>query len=129
MRKFLIPLAVAASTLAIASPATAQWYPPPPQGNAYGYANNYGQVRAVQARINHIQREIARLAQYRMISRGEYLRLRSDSRDIERRFYRNARDGRGLTGREMYDVQVRIARLEQKIARDVRDGRRWRHRW
>jgi hypothetical protein len=83
----------------------------------------------VKARIDGIQRQILYLAQYRMISRGEYNNLIRDSREIERRFYRNARDGRGLTQREMYDVQRRIARLEQKIARDVRDGRRWRHRW
>ena len=100
-----------------------------PYGNAYGYHANYAQVRAVKQRIDQIQREISRLARYRMISRNEYHNLAQDSREIERRFYRNSRDGWGLSASEMYDVQIRVARLEQKIARDVRDGRQWRYRW
>lgn len=131
MRKFLIPLAAAASTVAIAAPASAQYYPQPQHQPGYGYGQhqNFGHARALTARINHIQRQIQRLAQYRMITRSEYNRLIRDSREIERRFYRNARDGRGLTQREMYDVERRIGRLEQRIARDVRDGRQWRYRW
>lgn len=140
MRMFLIPLA-AASAVALAAPASAQWYPQPqpygygynrypqPYGHAYGYQANYGQVRAMKQRIDRIQLDLRRLAQYRMISRSEYNARLRDSREIERRFFRNSRDGFGLTPREMYDVQVRIARLEQRIARDVRDGRQWRYRW
>lgn len=190
MRKFLIPLAAAASTVALAAPAAAQWYPQPqPQAYAYGYQNPYqqpygyqntyqqpygyqnpyqqpygyqnqyqqpygyaygyrspyqqpygnaygynahanlGQARALKVRIDRIQRDIARLAQYRMISRYEYQNLIRDSRDIERHFYRNARDGRGLTVNELYVIQNQVARLEHKIARDVRDGRQWGYRW
>ena len=60
MRKVLISLAVAASALAVATPASAQYFPAP-QGNAYGYNNNYGQVRRLQARIDQIQRQITML--------------------------------------------------------------------
>lgn len=157
MRKFLIPLAAAASTIALAAPASAQWYPQPqpqpygygygyqypqpqpygygyqnpyqPYGQGYGYQANYHQVRAIKQRIDRIQLDLRRLAQYRMISRSEYNARLHDSREIERRFFRNSRDGWGLTPHEMYDVQVRIARLEQRIARDIRDGRHWRYRW
>ena len=141
MRKVLISSAVAASALAVATPAAAQYYPAPPPpppygspygapyGNAYGYQQHYGHVRALQARVDHLQREIARLAQYRMITRNEYNGLRSDSREIERRLRVNARDGYGLTPREAQNIERRIFRLEQKIQREVRDGRRWRHRW
>jgi len=143
MRKFLITLAAAASTVAIAAPAAAQqWYPQPvrqpyaygqpvpyqPYGNAYGY-NNAGQAGAIANRINRIQNDIRILANQRMISRSEYRNRLQDSREIERRFYRNARDGRGLSFSEMRDVQLRVARLEQKIARDMRDGRRFGYRW
>ena len=154
MRMFLIPIA-AAATVALATPASAQYYPQPqpqtyghgyqypqpqpygygynpyqqPYGHAYGYPANYGQVRAIKQRIDRIQLDLRRLAQYRMISRSEYRARLRDSREIERRFFRNSRDGWGLTPREMYDVQVRIARLEQRIARDIRDGRQWRYRW
>ncbi len=191
MRKVLISLAAAASALAVATPASAQWYPQPrsgitigvqygspygyqtpqygygyrapqygsgyrapqygygyqapqygygyqapqygysygaPHGNAYGYSN-YGQAQAMKVRIDRIQHNLRHLAENRMISRSEYYNRVAESREIERRFYRNARDGRGLSGSEMYDVQIRVARLEQTIAHDVRDGRRWGFRW
>ena len=48
MRKLLITIATAASALAVAAPASAQ-YLPQPRGYAYGY-NNYGHVRALQCR-------------------------------------------------------------------------------
>lgn len=100
-----------------------------PYGYAYGQQVNYGQARAMKVRIDRIQMDLRRLAQQRMISRNEYRARMRDSREIERRFYRNSRDGWGLTAREMYDVQIRVARLEQKIGRDIRDGRQWRYRW
>ena len=128
MRKFLIPLAAAVSTVALAAHASAQWAPQP-QGYGYGHNNNYGQARALQARVDNIQRQIAHLAQRRMISRNEYNSLIRDSRELEQRLRHNARDGRGLTRQEAYTTQRRIARLEQKIARDVRDGRQWAYRW
>jgi hypothetical protein len=169
MRKFLVSLAVAASALAVASPAAAQWTPQhygypqppaygypqqpaygypqpgygygyghgygyqnpyqPPYGNAFAYQASYQQLRATQVRINRIQADLRRLAQYRMISRSEYSNRLQESREIERRFFRNTRDGWGLSIRELYDVQNRIARLEQRISRDIRDGRHWRFRW
>ena len=137
MTKFLIPLAAAVSTVAIAAPASAQWSQQPyaygqhnPYQQPYGYAYGYrAQAQAMQARINRIQRDIRHLAQRRMISRSEYRNLNQASAEIERRFRHNARDGRGLTQREMYGVEVRLQRLEAKIARDVRDGRQWGYRW
>jgi hypothetical protein len=189
MRKFLIPLAAAASTVALAAPAAAQYYPPQPQPQPYGYQYpaqpqpygygyqqpyqqpygyqspyqqpygygyqyprppvygygyqqpyqqpygygnqyaNWNQIRATKARIDRIQADLRRLSQYRMISRDEYYSRTRDSQEIERRFYRNSRDGWGLSASEMRDVQLRLAYLEQKIARDIRDGRQWRYRW
>ena len=209
MRKFLIPLTAAASTVALAAPAAAQYYPPQPQpygyqfpyqqpqaqpygyqypyqqpqaqpygyqypyqqphtygyqypyqqpqpyGYGYGYQYprppvygygyrppyqqpygygynqhaNQAQARATKVRIDRIQSDLRRLEQYRMISRSEYHRRMADSREIERRFYRNSRDGWGLSANELRDVQIRVAQLEQKIARDIRDGRQWGYRW
>ena len=138
MRTVLISLVAAASALAVATPATAQYHPQqypqqyPQPGYGYGYGQNYnhrGHVRALQVRIDRIQREINRLARYRMVSRNEHRTLQRDAREIERSLRRNARDGRGLTVREMYNTERRIVRLEHKIARDVRDGRRYGFRW
>jgi hypothetical protein len=137
-------LAAAASALAVASPAAAQYYPAPPyaqapvyvpvpQNNGYngyngysGYNNrSYGVARALQVRIDQIQRRISNLAQRRAISRNEQRDLRAESRNLENRLRNHARWG--LDGRERYDVEMRIARLEQHVRQEVRDGRRpWR---
>ena len=131
MRKVLISAAAAVSAMAFAAPAAAQYYPaPPPPGYGYGHNNyGYGQVRALQARLDHMQREISRLARYRMITHREYRDLLGDSRELERKLRHDARDGRGLSRKELYNVQRRMARLEQKVARDVRDGRHYGYRW
>jgi hypothetical protein len=133
MRKYLIPLAAAASTVAIAAPASAQYFPQPqPYPYAYaqgGYGHHFGHARALKARVDRIQRDLRHLANYRMISRSEFYNRTAESRDIERRLIHNARDGRGLNQREAYAIERRIARLEMRIARDVRDGRRYAYRW
>ena len=132
MRKFVISVAVAGAALVAASPASAQYYPQPqpygygaPYGHAYGYQNNWGQVRSLQVRVDRIQRELVRLVRVRAISRDEFRNRNEDARDIERRLRRDFRDGRGLNGNEIYGIERRIARLEQRIARDTRDGNRW----
>lgn len=130
MRKVLISLAAAGTALAFATPASAQYYPQPQpygygQGYGYGLQHNFGQVRALQARIDRIQGDLDRLAQRRIITRGEYRRLHDDTHEIERRLRRAARYG--LNPYEANHIQRRIARLEYRVARDVRDGRggRW----
>ena len=60
MRKFLISAALVTATIAAAAPASAQWARRP-QGNAYGYNNNYGQVRRLEARVDQIRRQIEQL--------------------------------------------------------------------
>ena len=138
MRKFLISLAVATSALAVATPASAQYYPQPqnygygqqqgygygqPQGYAYGYNNNYGQVRVLQVRINQIQRQIERLDRRNILSNREARRLRDESRELEFRLARLSRFG--LDPRERQNIEIRIARLEQRIRYAANDGNRW----
>lgn len=123
MRKVLVSLAAAATALAFASPASAQYYPQPqaygqpygaqPRGNAYGYYNNYGQVRALQARIDAVQQQIRMLDRRNMIRDGSADRLRDESRNIEKRLRKVGRNG--LSGYEMNAIQTRIARLEQRV--------------
>jgi hypothetical protein len=125
MRKFLVSAAIAASTLVAAAPAAAQYYPPQPQGNAYGYHNNYGQVRRLDARIDAIQRHIHNLDRRNVLSNREADRLRGESRDVERRLHQLARNG--LNGWEANDIERRIYRLETRIQREARDGNGWRN--
>ena len=64
-----------------------------------------------------------------MITHNEYRNLLGDSREQERKLRHDARDGRGLTRKELYNVERKMARLEWKVRRDVRDGRHWGYRW
>ena len=120
MRNFIISAALAASTLVAAAPAAAQWYPP--QGNAYGY-DNYGQVRRLDARIDAMQRQIDHLDRRNILSNREAGRLRGESRDVENRLHRAARNG--FTGWERNDIENRVQRLEVRIQREARDGNRY----
>ena len=121
MRKFLISAAVAASTIALASPAAAQYYPQP-QGYAYGY-NNQGQARALLHRVNQIQRQIERFDARDRISEREAARLRRDAHELRNRV--RAASFNGLNYRERQAIEYRIARLEQKVRRDLVDGNRY----
>ena len=124
MRKFLVSAALMASTVAVAAPAAAQWAPPMPQGYAYGYHGNYGQIRRLEARVDQIRREIRQLDRRNILSERESRRLRDEARELDRRINHLARNG--FSGRDRYDIERRIARLEYRIRRDVNDGhRRW----
>ena len=131
MRKFMIALAASGAAIVAATPASAQYDPQPqpgygaPYGNAYGYNQGFGSVRALQARVDRIQRDLVRLSRARAISPNEFNNRFGEARDIEQRLRRDFRDGRGLNGGEMMQIERRIARLEQRIARDTRDGNRW----
>ena len=116
MRKLLISLAAAGAALVVASPATAQYYGGQQYGQGYGYngyGNNYGSVRALQARIDAVQWQIKRLDRYNGIGDRQADRLREESRGIERRLHQAGRYG--LNPYEAQDIQVRIARLEQRV--------------
>jgi hypothetical protein len=124
MRNFVIALAAAASALALASPAAAaQYYPQPQQpygygGQPYGYANDYGNprfnsVHALQARIDALQSRIRWMDRANVIRGHSASRLREEARDIEKRLRRSSRYG--LNPYELNSLQVRIARLEQRV--------------
>jgi hypothetical protein len=122
MRTLTITHAAAASALAFAAPASAQYWPAPaPQGYGYGYQDAYGQVRSLQVRIDRIQRQIERLDRRNVLSDREARRLFQDSRELERRLFIASRNG--LHPQERYQLERRLARLEQRLWRDARDGR------
>ena len=124
MRKFLISAALMASTVAAAAPAAAQWAPPQPQGYAYGYHNNYGQVRRLEARIMQIRHQIRQLDRRNILSEREAYRLNAEARQLQ---YRIRQLGyNGIDGRERYEIERRIARLERRVYREAHDGNHWR---
>ncbi len=122
MRKFLIPAALLASTIAVAAPAAAQWARPVPQGYAYGY-NNQGDPRLARAysqRINRLHQRIHRLGERRQLSRSEFSRLNREVDVLENRLSRASY--RGLNRQEAYVIERDLARLERNIYREARDG-------
>ena len=83
--------------------------------NGYGYNNGYGhngfgQVRALQARIDALQNRL----RYAGVRGKSAQRLREESRSIERRL-RNASRYGGLNPYETNDISQRIARLESRV--------------
>ena len=129
MRKLLISLAAAGAALAVAAPAAAQYYPQPYGSNGYGYGNpygynngyngygyrngNFGEVRALQARINAVEDQIRRLDRRDVIGDRSADRLRYDAERLENRLRRAQRYG--LNGYEANDIRARLAELEQRV--------------
>jgi hypothetical protein len=128
----MIALAAAGSALAVATPAAAQYFPAPlpaqyAQGNAqrgynFGY-NNYGHVRALQARIDRVQRNIERLDRRDAIRERTAQRLRQEARDVERSLRRSSRTG--LSPYEVNDVERRVFQIERRVRLAL--GRGWRN--
>ena len=133
MRKILLSLATAGAVIAAASPAAAQYYPQPqpqPYGynNGYGFRGNWGQVRALQMRIDIIERQINRLDRRDRIGDRSADRLRREADGIDRRLRDRARNG--LDPREARDLEMRVARLEQRVQFAMNDQYgRYRDRW
>ena len=115
MRKLVLSLAATVAALVVASPAAAQYYPAPqPYGyNGYNGYNGFGQVRALQARIDGVEYQIRRLDRRDVIRDHSADRLREEAEGLEHRLHRAARYG--LNGYEARDIEVRIARLEQRV--------------
>jgi hypothetical protein len=112
MRKFLILAATAASALAVATPAAAQWYPPqhnnyPPQYGNGGYGGGYNDYGNLQYRIDRLQNHIAQFDRANVISNREARSLRAVTFDLERQL----RYGGGGA----YGVERRLAQLEQRV--------------
>lgn len=117
MRKFVIALATAGSALAFASPAMAQYYPQPqPYGQPYGYNNgfnNYGQLAQLQQRIDALQNRIRWMDRANVIHDHSADRLKDEVRDVEKQLRRSSRYG--LNPYELNNLEVRVARLEQRV--------------
>ena len=130
MRKIVLSIAAAGAALIAASPAAAQYYPQPqPYGygqpyGGYGYSNgfqnNWGQVRALQARIERVEWQINRLDRRDRIGDRSADRLRDEANRLEQRLRYSARGG--LNPYEMRDIEVRIARLEQRVQYSLANG-------
>ena len=113
MRKVILSLAAAGAVLAAATPAAAQFYPQPqPYGHGGGY-NNFGQVRALQVRLDRLERQIDRFQDRSGLRNRDAGRLRKEARRIEDRLQRAQRFG--LNPMEANNIQMRLNQLEQQV--------------
>jgi hypothetical protein len=111
----------------MAAPAGAQYAPQPRpydygQGYGQGYAHqNFGQVRALQARVDRLQRRIERLDRRDALRERLARRLRDETRELERRLRVAARNG--LNPYEANGIERRVVQLESRVRSAL--GRRY----
>lgn len=122
MRTALFTIAAAASALAFATPASAQWYPQPP-GYAYGYYNQ-GVAHRLDARVEMLRRHVFNMHQRRLLSPYEAQRLDRNAISIKNRIWRSARNG--LSRSELRSLDRRIDRLERRVRIEVARNSRYR---
>lgn len=126
MRKLVLALVAIGTAMIGATPVVAQYYPAPP--SSYGMHGSWGEVRALQGRIDSIRRQIGGLDRRDAISDRTADRLLHEASKIERRLYGKARDG--LDPREAGDIQYRLERLEQRVQFAMSDRfDRYAYRW
>ena len=136
MRKFLISAAVAASALAVASPAAAQYYPQPQRSGynqgynqGYGYQNNWlfdfgnqRYARMMQDRVQRIRYDIRQMGAQRVLSRTESRQLDNQARLLQDRIFRSSRNG--VNRNEARNIDRSVRRLEERVVREASDWNR-----
>jgi hypothetical protein len=132
MRKFLIPIVAAASSLAMAAPASAhvvQWAPPVYQYNPYnfGYGFNGGNfARSMESRVQRVRMDIRVMRDRRVLSRNEARSLDRQAENLQRRIFRATRYG--ISPGEARSLETQIFNLQRRVAREANDwNRRYGH--
>ena len=122
MRKYLIPIVAAASTLAIAAPASAQWAPPvyryQPYNYNYGF-NNHAFARSMEVRVQRVRNDIRAMQARRILSWREARSLENQARNIQVRIYRASRNG--IQPGEGRRLEREIRNLEYRVQREATD--------
>lgn len=108
MRKVILAAAIAATGL-VAIPASA----------APAWKIQPAIHHKIDRDINQLDRQIDRAAQRRAISPREATSLRRDANQLQRTYYRFARNG--LDRREVAQLERQIDRLQQKLRMERRD--------
>ena len=134
MRKFLIPIAAAASALAVAAPASAQyvqWAPPVYHYNPYNYGTGFSGInfaRSMADRVQRVRMDIRVMRDRRVLSRGEARSLDNQAERLQRRIFRATRYG--INPYEARSLEAQIFNLQRRVAREANDwDRRYgRHR-
>jgi hypothetical protein len=125
MRKFLIPIVAAASALAVAAPAAAQyvqWAPPVYQYNPYNYGYGFNGInfaRSMADRVQRIRHDIRVMQQRRVLSWNEARNLDMQAQNLQRRIFRAQRGG--IRPGEARRLENQIFNLQRNVAREAND--------
>ena len=114
MRNIALTLAGAGAALALAAPASAQFYPayaPPVYG--YGY-NTAGIARSMEARVANIRGQVRSLEARGLIRWNRARNLDREAFNLQRTVQRSAWNG--LSPGEARSLDIRIANLERRVA-------------
>lgn len=133
MRKVILGLAVAGSAIAVAAPASAQYYPTVPQpygyNQGYGYQNNWlfdfrnqRYARMMQDRVSRIRHDVRQMGAQRILSYGEVRSLDNQARNLQDRIYRSQRNG--VSRNEARNIDRSVRRLEERVVREASDWNR-----
>lgn len=111
MRKFIVSLAVAASALAVASPAAAQYYPQYGQGYGYnggyqGYGYRHNNRAQMRDELRQIRFEADQLGRQGRLTRSEARDLFNDIHSAERALYRSSNP---------WQLGQKIARIRREL--------------
>ncbi len=134
MKKLIATLALGASVLVAAAPASAQSY----RGDRYDDRNDRGDrwgnrgdtgfhPTQMRPRLDRIGQQISQGVQRGVITRGEAARLNAQQKQIWQVATNYYRSG-GVDRRELQDIEFRLDRLQKQVRfeRQDGDGRRWR---
>lgn len=122
MRKYLIPIVAAASTLAVAAPASAQYAPPVYRYQPYNYGNGFEGHRFAAEMNNRVQRirhDIRAMQARRILGFGEARALESEAANLQRRIFFASRNG--IQPGEARRLENGIRRLEYRVQREATD--------
>lgn len=122
MRKFLIPIVAAASTLAVAAPASAQYAPPVYRYQPYNYGNGFNGhnfARSMANRVQRIRGDIRNLEARRILSFREARSLDNQASNLQRRIFWASRNG--IQPGEARRLENQIRNLEFRVSREARD--------
>jgi len=122
MRKIFLSIAMAASALAVAAPASAQWTPPVYNYAPYNYSGAFSGHRfaaSMETRVQRLRADIRALQVRGILSRSEGRSLQSQAQNLQRRIYFASRNG--IQPREARNLEFGIRNLENRISREARD--------
>jgi hypothetical protein len=122
MPKFLIPIMAAASALAVAAPASAQWAPPVYRYHPYSYGYGFSYhafAQSMQARVHRVRADIRAMQVRRILSWSEARSLDHQAAQLQARIYRASRNG--IQPGEARRLEHQIRNLEFRVQREATD--------